>query len=392
MLRFLHTSDWQLGMTRHFLSEEAQARFTQDRIDAIRRIGELARELDAAFVVVAGDVFESNQVARQTVVRALEAMAVIPVPVLLLPGNHDPLDAASVYRSPTFVQRRPPQVCVLEVPAPIEPADTAGVEVIGAPWASKQPLVDLVAAQLRELAPCAPGRLRIVVGHGGVDALAPDRSRPELVRCAEVDAALADGRLHFLALGDRHSTTSIGDSGAVWYSGAPVATDFDEVDPGNVLLVELAAGTPPVVTKLPLVAEGGWRFRDEAAALNSLGDVEAFAARLAAMPHKERAILRLRLVGSLALDAHARLERVLDEDRELFASIQVWARHTDLVVLPDADGAEALGLSGYARHAWEELDAAARGDGDDAAVARDALSLFFRLARRNDAPAAGKLP
>jgi len=392
LIRFLHTSDWQLGMTRHFLSEEAQARFTQDRIDAIRRIGELAREHGAAFVVVAGDVFESNQVARQTVVRALEAMAAIPVPVLLLPGNHDPLDAASVYRSPTFRQRRPPHVCVLEEPAPIEPTGTAGVEVIGAPWSSKQPLADLVAAQLRALAPCAPGRLRIVVGHGGVDALAPDRSRPELIRCAEVDAALADGRLHYLALGDRHSTTSIGDAGAVWYSGAPVATDFDEVDPGNVLLVEIAPGTRPVVTRLPLVPEGGWRFLDEDAALNSLGDVEALEARLAAMPHKERAILRLRLVGSLALDAHAQLERVLDEDRELFASIQLWARHTDLVVLPAADGAEALGLSGYARQAWEELDGAARGDGEDAAIARDALSLFFRLARRDDAADAGKLP
>lgn len=392
MIRFLHTSDWQLGMTRHFLSEEAQARFTQDRIDAIRRIGELAHEHGAAFVVVAGDVFESNQVARQTVVRALEALAAIPVPVLLLPGNHDPLDAASVYRSPTFGQRQPPQVCVLDGPAPIEPAGTSGVEVVGAPWTSKQPLVDLVDAQLRTLAPCAPGRLRIVVGHGGVDALAPDRSRPELIRCAAADAALADGRLHYLALGDRHSTTAIGDSGSVWYSGTPVATDFDEIDPGNLLLVELAPGARPAVTKLPLVAEGGWRFVDDEAALNSLGDVEAFAARLAAMPHKERAILRLRLVGSLTLDAHARLERVLDEDRELFASIEVWARHTDLVVLPDAGGADVLGLSGYARAAWDELDAAARGDGEDASVARDALSLFFRLAHRQDASGAGKLP
>jgi DNA repair exonuclease SbcCD nuclease subunit len=388
LLRFLHTSDWQLGMTRHFLSEEAQARFTQDRIDAIRRIGELARVHDAAFVVVAGDVFESNQVARQTVVRALEAIAAISVPVLLLPGNHDPIDAASVYRSPTFVQRRPPQVSVLEEPTPILPAGTSGVEVIGVPWRNKQPLGDLVAAQLRTLVPCAPGRLRIVVGHGCVDVLAPDRSRPELIRCAELDTALSDGRLQYLALGDRHSTTAIGASGAVWYSGAPVATDFDEIDPGNVLLVELAAGAPPVVTRLPLVDAGGWRFLDERAALNSRADVEAFASQLAAMPHKERAILRVQLVGSLALDVHARLEHVLEEARELFASLQIWARHTDLVVLPDADGGDALGLSGYARQAWDELHSAARGDGEDAAEARDALALFFRLARREQ-PAEG---
>jgi DNA repair exonuclease SbcCD nuclease subunit len=392
LFRFLHTSDWQLGMTRHFLSEEAQARFTQDRIDAIRRIGELAREHEAAFVVVAGDVFESNQVARQTVVRALEAMAAIPVPVLLLPGNHDPLDAASVYRSPTFGQRRPANVSVLDEAAAVAPAGTAGIEVVGAPWRNKQPLGDLGTGRLRALAPCAPGRSRVLVGHGCVETLAPDRSRPEVIRCAEANAALADGRIHYLALGDRHSTTDVGETGAIWYSGAPVATDFDEIDPGNVLLVELEPGARPAVTRLPLAAEGAWRFLEEAAALNSLGDVEVFAARLAAMPHKEKAILRLRLVGSLALDAHARLEHVLDEDRELFASIQVWARHTDLVVLPDADGAEELGLSGYARRAWEELDAGARGDGDDAAVARDALSLFFRLARREEPAGARKLP
>jgi hypothetical protein len=33
-LRFLHTSDWQLGMTRHFLSEGAQEKYSQARFDA----------------------------------------------------------------------------------------------------------------------------------------------------------------------------------------------------------------------------------------------------------------------------------------------------------------------------------------------------------------------
>ena len=33
-VRFPHTSDWQLGMTRHFLEGEAQARYSAARIDA----------------------------------------------------------------------------------------------------------------------------------------------------------------------------------------------------------------------------------------------------------------------------------------------------------------------------------------------------------------------
>ena len=104
MVRFLHTGDWQLGMTRHFLTDEAQARYAQDRLDAIRRMGVIARNEDCAFVVVAGDVFDSNQVNRQTVGRTLEALRAVPVPVYLLPGNHDPLDLSSVYLTREFLE------------------------------------------------------------------------------------------------------------------------------------------------------------------------------------------------------------------------------------------------------------------------------------------------
>ena len=72
MTRFLHTSDWQLGQVRHYLSprndgDDPQARFTQARIDAIRTIGGLARQRECEFVVVAGDVFETQNVSTTTV-------------------------------------------------------------------------------------------------------------------------------------------------------------------------------------------------------------------------------------------------------------------------------------------------------------------------------------
>ncbi len=52
MVRFLHTGDWQLGMTRRFLPAEAQARYTQDRLDAVERLGRLASEENCRFRVV----------------------------------------------------------------------------------------------------------------------------------------------------------------------------------------------------------------------------------------------------------------------------------------------------------------------------------------------------
>jgi len=40
-VRFINTADWQLGRIRHCLSEKAQARFSQARIDASRTVGRM---------------------------------------------------------------------------------------------------------------------------------------------------------------------------------------------------------------------------------------------------------------------------------------------------------------------------------------------------------------
>ncbi|QGG97026.1 metallophosphoesterase family protein [Actinomarinicola tropica] len=370
-MRFVHSADWQLGMTRHFLDEEAQAQFDQARIDAIARMGEVARAQGAEFVVVSGDVFETNHVARRVVVRALEAMAAAEVPFFLLPGNHDPLDASSVMRSATFRAHRPANVHVLDGGVvQVRP----GVEVVAAPWTTKRPLGDLCRAACQGLAP--DGAVRVLVGHGAVDVLSPDAADPALVRLADLEAALDAGVIHYVALGDRHSTTSVGRSGRVWYAGAPEPTAYDEVDPGNVLVVELDAGHVAVEP----VQVGTWRFLRHAASLDGPDDVDVLARWLGALPGKERTIVKLSFVGTLSLAAASRLDEVLDHHRDLFAALETWERRTDLAVLPDAADLDDLGLAGYAAQALADLQQVAATDADPTA-ARDALGLLYRLAR-----------
>ena len=177
MTRFLHTSDWQLGMTRHYLKEGEQEKFAQARIDAIRRLGEVADTESCEFIVVSGDVFDSNQVDRRTVVRALEALAGVPVPVYLLPGNHDPLNEASVFRSQVFLEHKPDNVHVIEDESPFEV--NKGVEIVGTPWRAKKIVHDPVAKACSQLEP-AKG-IRICVTHGIMDTLSPDKEDPSLV-------------------------------------------------------------------------------------------------------------------------------------------------------------------------------------------------------------------
>ena len=64
-------------------------------------------------MVVTGDVFEHNQVERQTILRACEALKRIPVPVVLLPGNHDALEPGSLWTSSQWQAHAPEHVTVL---------------------------------------------------------------------------------------------------------------------------------------------------------------------------------------------------------------------------------------------------------------------------------------
>ncbi|MDU4704964.1 MAG: metallophosphoesterase, partial [Corynebacterium sp.] len=145
-MKFIHTSDWQLGMTRWFLEldgGEAQARFHESRLNAIDRIGELAISEGAEFIVVAGDVFDSNTLPDKVFLRALERIAKLPVPVYFLPGNHDALDASSIYRRSAFESLEDRGVYVIRDSAPIAIRD--GVELIGVPVRGKYSADDIVA-------------------------------------------------------------------------------------------------------------------------------------------------------------------------------------------------------------------------------------------------------
>src|SRR6476661_4370601 len=163
-MRFVHTADWQLGMTRYFLNGEAQPRYSAARRDVVAGIGPLAVDAGAEFVVVAGDVFEDNQLAPRDVSQSLEAMRAIGIPVYLLPGNHDPLDASSVYTSGLFTAECPANVTVLDRAGVHEVRP--GLQIVAAPWRSKRPTTDLAAEVVADLP--ADGTIRILVAHGGV--------------------------------------------------------------------------------------------------------------------------------------------------------------------------------------------------------------------------------
>lgn len=377
-IRFLHTGDWQLGITRHFLSVEAQARYSEARLDAVRAIASLAREAECSFVVVAGDVFESNHLDRQSVIRALDAMAGFDVPLFLLPGNHDHDNAASVYRSSAFLQHCPKNVVVLHTSEPITIPGT-GAEVVGAPWDSRQPLLDLAAKTCANLTP-SESLLRVLVAHGQIDEGSPDPQNPSLISLAGARDAVASGRVNYIALGDRHSLTKVGETERIWYAGTPLTTDFGEEKSNHVVLVELDRESVSVTPH----QVGTWTFIRRAFDVNSRDEVELVGEWLGGIEEKRNAVVKLSFVGTLNLTEKARLDGILEHYSDLFAALETWERQTDLAILPDDQDLQELGLTGFAADTLEELRIQASSEGAIGEMGQDALSLLYRLVGGGD--------
>lgn len=372
-LRFIHTADLQLGMTRHFLDVGAQERFTQARIDSIRALGRIAQEEGCDFAVIAGDTFEHNQVDRKTVSRSLEAIREIRIPVFMLPANHDPLSDDSVFSSPSFIASKPPNLTVISNSEPIPVAE--GVEILGAVWRSKRPERDLVAEVIERLS-SSSDRLRILVAHGIVDSLAADKDNSCNISLSSMERAVADGTIHYIALGDRHSVTSLGSTGKIWYSGSPEPTDFGETRVGFVLVVELDLERA-TVREFPTAT---WRFEFiDGFEVNSRSDIELLESKLDRMTAREKTILKLRLKGGLSIGLRSELETLVERQRLLFGGLQLI--DSEVVTIPQDDDFDDLELSGFAKSTLEVLRVRATGEGPDALAAREALAIYIRLAK-----------
>ncbi|MGH8335431.1 MAG: metallophosphoesterase family protein, partial [Gammaproteobacteria bacterium] len=235
---------------------------------------------------------------------------------------------------------------------------------------------DTVADAAKSLAPL-PNGFRVMVGHGAVSTLSPTPDNPALINVEAALQAIREQRFHYLALGDRHSTTNVTGQpdGRIWYSGTPEAFDFVEVDNGNVLLVEIDDTGVRVTPK----RTGQWNFRIHEEPLNNQQDLDALASTIAEIPDKARTMLKLGLTGTLTMAQKMALDQFLDHWNEVFAAVVMSSSRTDLAVVPSEGDFSELKLSGYGAKALGLLRGKLATGGPEQEAAGDALALLFRL-------------
>jgi len=212
-----------------------------DGTAGLRTVLATARARRADVVLLAGDTFESNQLSPAILGRARSLLAEADIPVVILPGNHDPALADSVYVRDGF--GRVPNVCILGVTHDeAVPFPVFDLEIWGHAHRDYFSMAPLRGPRRRST------RWQVAMAHGHYE---PPETRANPLRPSWVfsDEEIAATAADYLALGHWDRPMRVG-NGVVpaYYSGSPELA-------GTVNLVRLTAAGEVVVTREPL----SWR-------------------------------------------------------------------------------------------------------------------------------------
>jgi DNA repair exonuclease SbcCD nuclease subunit len=180
----------------------------------LRRVFAAASGVAADVVLLAGDTFECHRLPDTLLEQVAAAIVAAARPVVLLPGNHDPIVADAVYRRPALTGLGNFHILGLTHDEMVHFADL-DLEIAGRAHRDYRDMIPFEGLAARR------ARWRIAVGHGHYEP-SPDRSvraRPAwLIGDAEIAAAGAD----YVALGHWNRSARVGHGAATaYYSGSP---------------------------------------------------------------------------------------------------------------------------------------------------------------------------
>jgi DNA repair exonuclease SbcCD nuclease subunit len=182
------------------------------------RVIDLANERRAHLLLIAGDFFDNDRVPAETVTFAAEQIARFEGHTILLPGNHDPMDAGSIYWRHDMAAIAP-RLHIIREPAG-ETVQPPGLDVVL--WGRGYLDSDWHFRPLDGLPERRCGCWHIALAHGHVVRNGGDLNRSMLIRQEEFEAHAANWDYFALGHWEPHADVSSGSAVAV-YSGAPMA-------------------------------------------------------------------------------------------------------------------------------------------------------------------------
>lgn len=210
-------------------------------IAGLRAVIATAESRRADILLLAGDTFDNRRVSQPMLVRVVEVVRTAPMPIVLLPGNHDPALAESIFHRAGLLDIPDVHVLGLSHPETIV-FERHALEITGRPhrsWADMTPLPEPSPRTARR---------RIVMAHGhyvSPQDWAHESHRSWLISDARLAATDAD----YIALGHWERAAAVGDGSVrAHYSGSPDTAR-------SVNLVRFGAGNDVEIERVSLATD-----------------------------------------------------------------------------------------------------------------------------------------
>lgn len=365
--RFLHSSDLHLGKPFGGFPEHPRGRLREARYQVIGRLAQVARDNGAGMILLAGDTFDAETPAPDTLRQSLRAMADSGLQWILLPGNHDSLAASQLWRQIAAAGLVNIHPVLTDAAIEIAP----GVQLLPSPCTARKPGRDLTVS-MGQATPA--GALRIGLGHGAITDFSGEEGGVGII---PPDRAALSG-LDYLALGDWHGQLSVGPR--TMYAGTPEPDGFKHAGrAASALVVTVDAGEVPQITAVP--TEGlHW----QSVCLDLLPGVDAAAELRASLPTaavRRDTLLAFAATGRVAQPDRLALEAICVEVAPDFGWFQ--ADFSGLSVETRPDDLDLIDHGGALRRAAEALLTEAENPSlaaSERAAASSALSRLFQFA------------
>ena len=226
----VHSSDLHLGTDDSFSDK--------DRLDVLPKVLTAALEVNADVVVLAGDSFDNHRQPIELLERAAQMLRDYRKPVVILPGNHDPLTPDSVYRRAGLGVIPNVSILGLNVEQAVLFAEFE-MEIWGHAHFDYTDMSPLANPRPRST------RWQLAAAHGHYVDEVRDPNRligSWLIHLEELNATQAD----YVALGHWNQSTRVGDGEvAAYYSGSPEYT-------GTVNVIKLCNNGAVEVIQAPI--------------------------------------------------------------------------------------------------------------------------------------------
>ena len=230
MLKILHTADIHLGAKFSGLGNKGASQREQLRA-TFKNVVATAINERVAIVLVAGDLFDSNQQPQRNIDLVIEQFNLLGsnnIPVCLIPGTHDYFDSSSIYKKENFEGKSPNLRIFTDENISCKEYPGLDLTVYGKPNLSNLSSI----SPLKGLKRVTSSRFHIAMAHGSLYIPEKIADDDHVFKLEEIEGS----GMHYLALGHWHRIYRCPAEAPAWYSGPPEWIP-GQTEKGGVLLV-----------------------------------------------------------------------------------------------------------------------------------------------------------